>query len=166
MIKRNLGFVVTLFAAVCLIQSASFAAPKRTESEGEVLSVDPMYSRVTIKHGTIKGFAGDSETDFVVTSSDLLKPINKGDLVAFTLVDNKGDVRIEKITRTGQAVHEKEPGMGKVVQDVLVGTGEVAKGITTPIEPAHQLVSGTVDAATGATGSLLSEADNKVKTKF
>ena len=164
--KRNLVSVVTLFAAVCFAQSISFAALKRTEAEGEVLSVDPVYSSVTIRHGAIKGFAGDGQTDFAVTSSELLKSINKGDLVSFTLLENKGDVRIEKITRTGQAVHEKETGMGKVVQDVLVGTGEVAKGITSPIEPAHQVVSGAVGATTDATGSLLDDADTQVKKKF
>ncbi len=164
--NKSLYFFVSLFAAVCFVQSSSFAAVKRIEAKGEVSSVDPVYSSVTIKHGAIKGFAGDGSTDFTVVSADLLKSINKSDLVDFTIVDDRGDVRIEKIVRTGQAVHQKEPGMGKVVQDVLVGTGEVAKGITSPIEPAHQLVSGTVDATTGATGSVLNDADNKVKTEF
>ncbi len=166
--NKPLYFAVSLFAAICLVQSTSFASAKRLEAKGEVLSVDAVYSSVAIKHGAIKGFAGDGQTEFTVVSADLLKAINKGDLVDFTLVDEKGEVRIEKIVRTGQAVPEKETGMGKVVQDVLVGTGEIAKGITTPIEPAHQVVSGAVGATTGATGSLLNDADNnnQVKKKF
>ena len=164
--NKPLYFAVSLFAAVCFVQTPSFAAAKRIEAKGEVTSVDPVYSSVTIKHGAIKGFAGDGSSDFTVVSADLLKAINKSDLVDFTLVDEKGDVRIEKIVRTGQAVPEKEPGMGKVVQDVLVGTGEVAKGITSPIEPAHQVVSGAVGATTDATGSLLNDADTQVKKKF
>ena len=84
----------------------------------------------------------------------------------FSIVDQNGDVRLSTITKTGVAEPEKEGRMGQVVQDVLVGTGEVAKSITSPLPPAHEVVSGTVDATTGATGSLLSKADNKVKTKF
>ena len=164
--NKLLYFFVSLFAAVCFVQSSSFAAVKRIEAKGEVTSVDPVYSSLTIKHGVIKGFAGDGSTDFAVVSSDLLKSIHTGDLVDFTIVDDKGDVRVEKVIRTGQAVHEKEPGMGRVVQDVLVGTGEVAKGITSPIEPAHQVVSGAVGATTDATGSLLDDADTQVKKKF
>lgn len=156
----------SLFVAVFLSQSVSFAAVKRIEAKGEVTSVDPVYSSVTIKHGAIKGFAGDGSTDFAVVSADLLKPIHKSDLVDFTLLEDKGDARIEKIVRTGQAVPEKEAGVGKVVQDVLVGTGEIAKGITSPIEPAHQVVSGAVGVTTDATGSLLENADTQVKKKF
>lgn len=164
--KNRLFYIaVSLFATVCFVQSSSFAEVKRIEAKGEITSVDSVYRSVTIKHGAIKDFSGDGETAFTADAS-LLKNINKHDLVDFTIMDDKGDVRLSTITKTGVAEPEVDPKMGKIVQDVLVGTGEVAKGITTPIEPAHQLVSGTVDATTGATGSLLNEADNRVKTKF
>lgn len=164
--NKSFYLAVSIFVAVYFVQSLSFADVKRLEGKGEVTSVDPVYSSVTIKHGAIKGFAGDGRTEFAVVSADLLKSINKADLVDFTLVDEKGDVRIEKIVRTGQAVHEKEAGMGKVVQDVLVGTGEVAKGITSPIEPVHQVVGAAVGATTDTTGALLNDADTQVKKKF
>lgn len=163
--KKQSFFLLTgLLISFSLLPAPAFSAPKATEAKGEVVSSDPVYSSVTIKHGAIKGYGAD-ETIFSIDSA-LLKNINRYDLVDFTIVDNKGDVRVTKITKTGVAIPEKEAGMGQVVQDVLVGTGEVAKGITTPIEPVHQVVGGTVDATTGATGSLLSEADNKAKTKF
>ena len=162
---RQIRFFVFFSLGLLLTTSFLYAQTRRIEANGEVTSVDPFYSSVTLKHGAIKNFAGDGETAFAVDST-LLKNINVRDLVDFTIVDEKGDVRLEKITKTGVAEPEKEAKMGQVLQEVLVGTGEVAKGITTPIEPAHQVVSGTVDATTGATGSLLSDADNKVKTKF
>ena len=157
---------VSLFILVFFISSISEAAVKRFEGKGEVTSVDPVYSSVSIKHGAIKGFAGDGETVFTVASADFLKKINKRDLVDFSLVDDKGGVRIEKIERTGQAPPEERGKMGQVFQDVLVGTGEIAKGITTPIAPAHEVVSGAVGATTDVTGAVLKDADNQVKTKF
>lgn len=157
--------LVSLLTAICLIQSSGFAGVKRTEAKGEIVSVDSVYSSVTIKHGAIKDFSGDGETAFTADPS-LLKNINKRDLVDFVITDDKGDVRLATIMKTGVAEPEVTPKIGQVVQDVLVGTGEVAKGITSPIAPAHQLVSGAVDATTDTTGALLNDADTQVKKKF
>ncbi len=161
-LSKGLPFLIF----VLFLSSNSEAAVKHFEGSGEVTSVDPVYSSVSIKHGAIKNFAGDGETAFTVASADLLKKINRRDLVDFTITEDRGDARIEKITRTGQAPPEEGSKMGKVVQDVLVGTGEIAKGIASPLPPAHEAVSGVVGATTSATGSALNEADTKVKTKF
>ena len=161
-------FLLTLFSF--LIAPALFAAEpqvRQFSGSGEVTSVDPLYSRITIQHHAIKDFAGDTETEFVVASADLLKKISKGDLVDFEFTDSKGDVKIDKITRTGQAAPKQEGiPVGKAVQDVLVGTGDVVKGVTQPITPVHEAANSTMDATTNATGSVLNDANPDVKRKF
>ena len=157
-------FVLSLFMAGVLC-----AAPKPThfESSGEVTSVDPLYGRITIKHPAIKGFSGDGEAEFLVSSPGLLKGISKGDLVTFSITDEKGDARIEKILKTGVApMKDESTPLGRVVQEVLVTTGEVAKTVSSPIAPAHEVVSGTVGAATQATDSVLHDATPEIKKKF
>ncbi len=160
-------FSITFFLTNAIAFSADENV-KQFNGSGEVTSVDPLYSRITIKHEAIKGFSGSAETEFFVGSPGLLKNVQKRDLVDFVIVEKNKSAQIEKITKTGQAApHEEKLEVGKVVQDVLVATGEVAKGVTTPIPPAHEAVSGTVGATTKATGSVLNEADGtEVKRKF
>lgn len=162
-------YLVLGFIAVILTQSIciAHAETKRYEGSGEVISADPLYSRVTIEHGPISGFSGGPETEFFVTSPAILKDISRRDLVNFVIVDQKGDARIEKIIKTGVAP-EKEDGLqvGKAVQGALVSTGEAAKVIASPLPPAHEIVSGTVGVTTDATGSVLEEANPEVKQKF
>ena len=139
----------------------------RFETKGEVTSVDPLYSRITIKHTAIKGYSGDGEAEFFVSSPDLLKGISKGDLVTFSIADEKGDTWIDKISKTGVAAVKDEPTpLGRAVQEVLVTTGEVAKTVSSPIAPAHEVVSGAVGATTQATDSVLHDATPEVKKKF
>lgn len=164
---KKSGFAALLFSILFAFGASGASAKTMTyEAKGKVTSVDPVYSRITIEHGAIKGFAGDEATEFVADPASLLKGIHKNDLVDFEIVDTNGDVRIDKLTRTGVATPEEGMKTGKFVQDVLVGTGEVAKGVTEPIAPAHDVVSGAVDTTTGATGQVLDNADNKVKKNF
>ena len=162
----------SLFSFIFLLSTTlAFSADDKTKQfngHGEVTSVDPLYSRITIRHEAIRGFSGSAETEFFVSSPALLKSIQKRDLVDFVIVEKNKSAQIEKITKTGQApIHEEKLEVGKAVQGVLVATGEVAKSVTTPIPPAHEVVSGTVGAATSTTGAVLDEADGtKVKTKF
>ena len=163
--KKMFLMLVLFLCAAGTFQAV--AKPSQFESKGEVTSVDPLYSRVTIKHPAISGFSGDAETEFFVSSADLLKGISKGDLVDFTIVDEKGDTLIEKITRTGVApVKDETLPLGRAVQGVLEATGEAAKTVSSPIAPAHEVVSGTVGATTGATDSVLHDASPDVKKKF
>ena len=163
---KNLKTALCFLATAGLLVTNVAAQDKRFEAQGEVTSVDPAVSRVTIQHKAIKGFSGDAETEFTVSDPALLAKIEKRDLVNFTVVDKRGDTRIEKIEKTGQAPPEEEMTMGQVVQHVLVGTGEIAKGVTAPIPPAHEVMSGAVGATTDATGSVLDNVDTKVKNKF
>lgn len=147
--------ILFLFGAAAAVP----AAESRFKSSGEVVSADPLYARVTIRHGAIKGFSGDAETEFAVASTDLLKGVRRRDLVEFEFTEEGGDARIDRLTRTGVAPPEEDPlPIGRAVQDVLEATGEVAKGLTSPVPPAHEVVSGTVGAATDATGSVLEDA--------
>ena len=83
------SFLILSF--LLLIPSILPAASKETlyQGSGEVTSVDPLYSRVTIRHSAIKNFTGDAETEFFVQSAGLLKGIAKRDLVNFTLINEK-----------------------------------------------------------------------------
>ena len=162
--------IVSIFILGFIFQLATVdglpATPKQFKGNGEVTSVDPFYGRITIKHGAIKDFSGDGETEFIVSVGSLLKEINKRDLVDFTIQDDRGDVRLVEIKKTGVAPIEENPKLGKVVQDVLVGTGEVVKGVTDPLPPAHEVVSGAVGATTSVTGAVLPGVDNQSKQKF
>ena len=164
--KSHLFCVFSVLCVTMISSVAAFAESKHFEGKGEVTSVDPLYSRVTIKHDAIKGFAGDTETEFFVSSATLLNNLGNRDLVEFSITDNNGDVQINKISKVGVAVKEEESTLGKVAQDVLMGTGEVAKGVTQPLQPVHDVVSGAVGATTDATGSVLEGADGQGKTKF
>ena len=164
--KRFFFFLVFIIS-LCNFVSNADAEPKSFSGKGEVVSADPLYGRVTIQHGAIKGLAGNEATEFVVKSKDLLNGLAKHDLVDFSLEENKGSIELIKITKTGVAppVDDRLP-VGKMAQDVLEATGEVAKTVTTPIEPAHEVVSGTMDATTHVTGSVLKDAKDKVEQKF
>lgn len=153
-----------------LVVAGAMAAENQVRhfsGRGEVTSVDPLYARITVRHAAIKDFSGDAETEFVVASADLLKKIVKGDVVDFEFKDTRGDVKIEKITRTGHA-EPAEDGipLGRAAQDVITGTGEVVKGITTPVPPVHEAATGSVEATTKATGAVLDDANPAVKRKF
>lgn len=166
--KKAKVFFLLFFLTVCMQAWALDAQQKNYEGSGEVTSVDPLYSRVSIKHSPIKGFRGGPETEFFVSSSDILKTIHPRDLVDFTITEAKGEAMISKMTITGQApIKDDRLQVGKAVQEVLVATGEVAKTVTGPLPPANQVVSGAVGATTDTTGSVLEEADGaELKTKF
>ena len=163
--KKTILFY-SLLILLCFSVQPAWAKTLSFDGKGEITSIDPLYSRVTIKHGAIKGFAGDESTEFSVSHAGLLKDLAPRDLVEFNVTDTNGDVKIEKITKTGVAAPEEKTGMGRVVQDVLVGTGEVAKTITKPITPAHDVIGGTFDATTSATEPLLKDADTNAKQDF
>ena len=166
--KKTLLLLMVAF--IGFANTVLFAAQnvKRFEGHGEVTSADPLYARVTIRHGLIKGFIGGEETEFFLASPDLLKGINKRDLVDFTIIEINGDARIEKIIKTGQAPPKEEnKAVSKAVQDILVATGEAAKTVTSPITPAYEVVSGGVGATTDTTGAVLDNADlPETKKKF
>ncbi len=146
---------------------ASIAEPKTYQGKGEVRVVSPVFSRISIKHEAIKGFSEAGETEFTVTSRDLLANLSRADAVDFEVVDISGDVKIRKITKTGivPPADNRLP-VGKAVQEVLEGTSQVVSGVTQPIEPANQVASGVMGATTNATGAVLDEASPDVKKDF
>ena len=148
-----------------LVQAATSVA-RLFHGSGEVVSVDAVYSQVTIDHKAIKDFSGDRSSEFYVASADMLKNIQKGDLVEFDLTDDKGDVKIEKIEKTGVAPPKDEgTPLGGAVHDVLEGTGNVVKGVTEPIPPVHEVAKGAT-SVTDAAGDALKEKGSEVNNKF
>ena len=151
---------------ISTIGHAAESASRQFHGSGEVISVDAVYSQVTIHHKAIKDFSGDRDSEFYVSSPDILKNIQKGDLVVFDLTDKKGDVKIEKIEKTGVAPPKDEgTPLGQAVHDVLKGTGNVVKGVTEPIPPVHEVAKGAA-SVTDATGDALKEDGTEVKNKF
>ena len=173
---KNIPFFVFLFSLILppFSYAADRAETRHFQASGEVISVDPLYSRITISHSPIKGFSGDGETEFTVKTADLLKKISKSDLVDFEIEETKSEANIIKITKTGQAP-PKEEGVpvGRAAQEVLEGAGTIVKTVASPIAPVGEVANATADATTNATGSVLTEAkpaisdgDAQVKRKF
>ena len=166
--KKNL-FLVILLSLFFLPSSHAEQndAVQKFHGEGEVVSVDPVYSRVTINHSLIKDFAHDGETEFSVQSADSLKKISKSDLVSFEIEETKGDAQIVKIQRVGQApTKEDHMPLGSAAQEVLEGAGSIVKTVASPIAPIGQVANAATDATTNTTGSILKDAESQVKTKF
>ena len=157
------------FISLFLFCQPSFAADPKTQQfhgSGEVVTVDPVYSQITIEHAPIKGFSAGNDSEFFVQSPEMLKGIQKGDLVEFDITENKGDVKIEKITKTGVAPPKSEgTPLGEAVHDVLQGTGDMVKGVTSPIAPVHEVAKGAT-SVTDATGDALKESGPENKAKF
>lgn len=164
--KKVLIFALILFFSFCQPSFAADPKARQFHGNGEVLTVDPMYSQVTIQHDPIKDFPADGETEFFVSSPELLKAIKTGDLVEFWITDHHGEVKIDKIQKTGIApIKNDGTPLGQVVHDVLQGTGDVVKGVTEPIPPVHEVAKGAT-SITDATGDALKEASPAVKNKF
>ena len=164
--KRASFYFLFLSFFISLPSHAAESQARQFHGSGEVITVDPVYSQVTIQHQAIKGFSGDRESEFFVQSPDMLKNIQKGDLVEFDLTDNKGDVKIEKIQKTGVAQPKNEgTPLGQAVQGVLEGTGNVVKTVTEPIAPVHEVAKGAT-SVTDAAGEALKDDAPEVKNKF
>ncbi len=163
--KKTVFFIFTFLFSALTLQAAD-SNLRHFKSNGQVVTVDPVYSQITIFHGAIKDFAGDGATEFYASDPELLKNIQKNDLVDFEFTDTKGDVKIDKITKTGVASPEKETPFGTAVQETLEGAGNIVKGVTEPIAPVHEVTSGVADATTNATGSVLRDVPSEQKSKF
>lgn len=146
--KKILSAAV-LFLSTCSMLHA--ADPKVYKGSGEVLSADPAYGRITIRHKVIKGFAPADDSEFALSASTLIEKISSRDLVEFEVTDSSGDTRITKIEKVGEIEPpSKRFQVGEAVQGVLVATSEVAKGVTSPIPPVHDVISGATDGITNA----------------
>lgn len=148
--------------------SVVWASPihdRSIEATGEVLSVSPVYSRITIKHGLIPGYSESGETEFQAEPKEILSKISGGDLVQFTITETKGNSVITKIERTGVAVKE-ERHLGQALQKTLEGAGDAATALVSPIAPAGEVVGAATTATTEATSSVLNQANPEVKQSF
>lgn len=170
---KKLLTLLLLFSLICIPAShaSDSAEVKRFHGDGEVTSIDPVYSRITIHHTAIKGFGADSDTEFFAKSPDLLKKISKSDLVSFDIEESKGDAQIVKIEKTGQAP-PKEEGvpLGQAAQGMLEGAGKVVTTVTSPIAPVSDAAGGAINSAgTAVSGGAQPRVDDgsvESKTKF
>ncbi|MEI8344718.1 MAG: copper-binding protein [Candidatus Omnitrophota bacterium] len=162
--------LISALIALVIFGGAAHAAnsePKSYNSKGEVALVSPLFSRISIQHDAIKGFSEAGETEFVVADKNALNTIQRGDLVEFRIVDERGDVRLDKIVKTGVApIHDDKIPVGRAVQGVIEGAGQAVSAVTAPIQPVNEVASNTMNAATGATGAVLNDANPEVKKDF
>ena len=153
---------ISLFLTSATLHAAKDV--RHFQASGEVVTVDPVYSQITIEHPAIRDFSSGGQTQFYVSSADLLKGLAKRDLVDFEFTDNKGDVKIDKITKTGMAPPKQEGiPVGQAVQGVLQGTGEVVKTVTSPIPPVSEALGGAVDSTASATDPKVKDGEVKQK---
>jgi Cu/Ag efflux protein CusF len=72
--------------------------PKSVIGEGTVIAVVPASEELVVKHGDIKGFMGPMTMGYKVSPPSLLKPLNAGDSVRFTIdTEEKAIVTLEKL---------------------------------------------------------------------
>ncbi len=165
--KFLLGMFFFSLTCLPLSYAANESGVSHFHGEGTVTSVEPVYSRITIEHLPIKGFASANTTSFAVSSPTLLKKISTSDLVSFDIEDTNGDAQIVKIERTGQALPiEDGLPLGRAAQDLLEGAGAVVKTVASPIAPVSEVANATTDATTNATGSVLNDGKADGMTKF
>lgn len=157
--------VVFAFLAFFITSSClAFENSRQFKASGEVRTVDPVYSQVTIEHGVIKGLAHDGVTEFYVTDAALLKGIETRDQVDFEITDNKGDVRITKITKTGVAPPREEGlPVGEALQQTFEGVGQAAATLTSPIPPVSEAIGGATESAVGSTDPKIQDGELKQK---
>ena len=81
-------------------EAATPGTERLFEGIGGVVAVDPRNKRLVLTHGEIKGFmAAMEEMSFMVTSATLLKGIEPGDKVRFTIdADKRAIVSITPLT--------------------------------------------------------------------
>ncbi len=150
--------LLLILSASLIYAPAAFAKDGNYKASGEVVSVDPVYSRITIAHDPIKGFSGDSQTEFTVKSNDLLKDISTLDTVDFEVEASNGEANITKLTKTGHAAPRPDGiPVGQAAQDVFEGAGNIVKTVASPIAPLSEVTNATADATTNTTGSVLNE---------
>ena len=144
----------------CFISIPSYAKESKVyQGSGEVITTDPLYSRVTLETGSIKDLSAPGTNEFIVSSPDLLKNLSAHDLVNFEITGSKADAVITKIEKTGIAPEKDTRSLlGKTAQDVLTGTGQAVKTVTTPITPIGAAVGEVVGSTTEATGNVVGEA--------
>ena len=163
--KKNI-FSVVLFSIFFLVGAihelplhAADTKIKNYDGEGEIVNVDPALRQVTIKHGVIKGYSEEAESEFMANDGEMLRGLSRHDFVHFTLREDKGHTELDQIAKIGEVEPEKEGiQIGQAVQDVVVATGEVAKAVTSPIEPVHGAVSDAMSGTQEVTGAVLEDA--------
>ena len=74
------------------------AHPERHSGEGEVIKIDEAKRRVELKHGPIQSLGWPAmRMWFGVTDAKVLKQVQPGDQVKFTLVKSEGKLKISEI---------------------------------------------------------------------
>ena len=161
--KKTTIFAFLLFFLTPTTLRAAEAV-RHFNGSGEVRTVDPVYSQITIEHRAIKGLAGDGVTEFYVSNAGILKGIVTNDLVDFEVTDTKGDVRITKITKTGTAPPREEGvAVGEALQQTIQGVGGAAQAVTSPIAPVSEAIGGASQTAAANTEPRIKDGEVKQK---
>lgn len=73
------------------------AMPKSVTGDGKIIAVVPSSNQIVVEHGEIQGFMGAMTMGYRVDPPSLLKGLQAGDMVRFTIdTEKKAIVKIEK----------------------------------------------------------------------
>ncbi len=79
------------------LSAPTMVAQARAEGEGKVIALVPGSNQIVIEHGEIKGFMDAMTMGYKVNPPSLLKGLNAGDKIRFTIdTEQKTIVRIVK----------------------------------------------------------------------
>jgi Cu/Ag efflux protein CusF len=98
------ALAVCCFGAVLLGQANNSAA-KGIQFLGQIQTVDLSHKKVTVKHGSIMGFADRGVTDYSVDNESILEQLQSGDDIRATVYPNDSTlhgIRIVSHSRLNQ----------------------------------------------------------------
>jgi len=81
--------------------------PREYPLAGEVLSINPARTEITVKHGDVKGFMPAMTMPFAVKEPRQVEGLTVGDLVTATLVVNDEESYLKGIEKTGSLPPEQ-----------------------------------------------------------
>lgn len=92
-----IGLLIS-FTGLVVIPNQTFEAPRivlaqtLVEGRGKVIAVTPEKEQVVLEHGEIKGFMDAMTMGYKVSSASLLKGLNPGDEVRFSIDPKKSTI--------------------------------------------------------------------------
>ncbi len=100
--RRGCLLLTSLLFALCLTSAAGSEAPTRFEGEGRVVAVDEARHAVTLDHGPIRGLMPGMRMEFPVQRGELLRGLQIGDLVRFSLQPRGPEWVVATIKKAGE----------------------------------------------------------------
>ena len=125
--RMSRSTVLTALLCVLLpVACARSAPPQRFELTGQVLSIQPERSELTIRHEDIPGFMPAMTMSYAVAPASLLEGRKPGELITATLEVADTDAKLVAITSRGEAP------LASNANQVAMASGLLAEGDAIP----------------------------------